>query len=336
MPDTASLAWLDADALRAMMLGGQAPSPLTDTPVVGVDLHSVQSLDAEESHRVAQWLLAAGSVTIGLGAAPRHLVAEACDVCISDIAAAEPLLATVAQAPLASATAMQLLRATEALPLHAALHAESLAYAALQAGPEYGRWLAGHVRQAPVVSDAGPAVLQTREGGHLHLRLNRASRRNAMSVEMRDALIEALALVTADESIASVTMEALGPCFSTGGDLDEFGTAPDPVTGHLVRCLALPGRALAHCAERVTIHVHGACIGSGIEFPAFAGRLVAADDAAFELPELGFGLIPGAGGCVSIPRRIGRQRTAWMMLSRARIDAVTAHEWGLVDELAGR
>lgn len=333
MPDAAAV-WLDADALRAMVLGGQSPSPLTGTPVVGVDLHSVQALDMQESQHAVEWLLAAGCVTIGVGASG-HAVAQACDVCLGDAAAAEPLLATIAQAPLACATAMQLLRATEALPLHAALHAESLAYATLQAGPEYGHWLARHVRKAPVVTDAGPAVLMEREEGHLHLRLNRASRRNAMSVEMRDALIEALTLVTADETLATVTMDALGPCFSTGGDLDEFGTAPDPVTGHLVRCLALPGRTLAHCAEQVTIHVHGACVGSGIEFPAFAGRLVAAENACFELPELGFGLIPGAGGCVSIPRRIGRQRTAWMMLSRARIDAVTARDWGLVDEVAG-
>ena len=131
----------------------------------------------------------------------------------------------------------------------------------------------------------------------------------------------------------TVTLDALGACFSTGGDLDEFGTAPDPVSGHLVRGLALPGRCLAACAERVTVRVHGACVGSGIEFPAFAGRIVAAPDSWFQLPELGFGLIPGAGGCVSIPRRIGRQRAAWMMLSRARIKAPTALDWGLVDSL---
>jgi enoyl-CoA hydratase/carnithine racemase len=48
------------------------------------------------------------------------------------------------------------------------------------------------------------------------------------------------------------------------------------------------------------------------------------------------GLIPGAGGTVSISRRIGRQRTAWMVLTGRRINARTALEWGLVDELADR
>jgi enoyl-CoA hydratase/carnithine racemase len=45
------------------------------------------------------------------------------------------------------------------------------------------------------------------------------------------------------------------------------------------------------------------------------------------------GLIPGAGGTVSLPRRIGPHRTAWLTLSGARIDAATALDWGLVDEI---
>ena len=72
-------------------------------------------------------------------------------------------------------------------------------------------------------------------------------------------------------------------------------------------------------------------MGAGIELPAFARRVVAAEDAFFQLPELSLGLIPGAGGTVSIPRRIGRQRTARLALSGERLDAATALEWGLVD-----
>ena len=56
--------------------------------------------------------------------------------------------------------------------------------------------------------------------------------------------------------------------------------------------------------------------------------------AFFALPEVGFGLVPGAGGTVSIPRRIGRHRAALLGLSGQRIDAALALEWGLVDELA--
>jgi enoyl-CoA hydratase/carnithine racemase len=60
---------------------------------------------------------------------------------------------------------------------------------------------------------------------------------------------------------------------------------------------------------------------------------VARPDTVIGLPEVAMGLIPGAGGTVSLPRRIGRHRTAWLALTGRTIDAPTAREWGLVDEI---
>lgn len=270
---------------------------------------------------------------IALGSADTML-AHACDTCVDNLAAAAPLLANIERCPRAATVLVQLLRISEGMNLEDALVAESLAYATLQSGAEFHRWLAlGEGGLAPAISDEGDAVLIGRDGESLQLQLNRASTRNGMSVEMRDALCEALQLVIGDETIRAVQLSALGKCFSTGGDLSEFGSAPDTSTAHLVRSVALPGRLLARCAARVTVTVHGACIGSGIEFPAFAGTVEARPNAWFQLPELKYGLIPGAGGCISIARRIGRQRTAWMALSGAVVKARTALHWGLVDRV---
>ncbi|MEC8919542.1 MAG: enoyl-CoA hydratase/isomerase family protein, partial [Actinomycetota bacterium] len=76
-------------------------------------------------------------------------------------------------------------------------------------------------------------------------------------------------------------------------------------------------------------------VGAGTELAAFAGHLEATGSATFSLPEVSMGLIPGAGGTVSVPRRIGRQRTARMCLTGTTIDAQTALAWGLVDEVVG-
>ncbi len=65
-------------------------------------------------------------------------------------------------------------------------------------------------------------------------------------------------------------------------------------------------------------------MGSGLEMAAFCGWVEAHDDSVFGLPELGLGLIPGAGGTVSVTRRIGRWRTAYLVLSGAAIGADTA------------
>ncbi len=78
---------------------------------------------------------------------------------------------------------------------------------------------------------------------------------------------------------------------------------------------------------------HGACVGAGTEMAAYAGRVVATPDAFFALPEVRMGLVPGAGGSVSVPRRIGRWRSAWLALTGDRLPAMTALRWGLVDEV---
>lgn len=322
-------AWSGDVASRALF------SVLSNQNLLMLDADA-DALDLAEQQRIAGWLQTLACPTIGIApAGSANPVAQACDVLVEQLGDTSVLTTTIDKNPIAAAVLVQLLRTTEHLPLEAALTAESLAYATLQGGPEFRQWLLENRAPAPATAtDSGPAVIMEAEGERLALALNRASNHNAMSVEMRDALIEALQLALSDDSILAVTISGRGRCFCTGGDLTEFGTAPDPAAAHLIRSLALPGRLLAQCADRVTVQLHGACIGSGIEFPAFAKRLIADAGTHFQLPELSLGLIPGAGGCVSIPRRIGRQRTAWLALSGKRINARQALSWGLVDAVS--
>jgi enoyl-CoA hydratase/carnithine racemase len=90
---------------------------------------------------------------------------------------------------------------------------------------------------------------------------------------------------------------------------------------------------MSELGPRVTVHLHGACIGAGIELAAFAGTVEATEDTTVMLPEVGMGLIPGAGGTVSIPRRIGTARTAWLAITGLRLSAPVAARWGLIDRL---
>jgi hypothetical protein len=287
---------------------------------------------------VALGVLACPTVALLRGEASGELASlrDRFDVVVRSEDEAAPVLAAAARAPIAATTLVQLLRLGERLPVHDALVAESLAYSFLQTGPEFAAWLEARPARPPAGAGAarGPAVIAAREGDRLALTLNRPERRNAFSAEMRDALAEALHVAVSDPALREIVLSGAGPCFSAGGDLDEFGTLPDPATAHLVRSTRNVGRLLAACAPRVRAVVHGACVGAGAELPAFAGRVVARPDAWFQLPELSLGLVPGAGGTVSLPRRIGRQRTAWLALSGARIDSATAKRWGLVDEIA--
>jgi len=156
-----------------------------------------------------------------------------------------------------------------------------------------------------------------------------------VSATLRDELLAAFAVAEATPSLA-VHLFGAGPDFCAGGDLDEFGTTPDPTTAHLVRSTRSPARALARAAARaqVEVHVQGACIGAGLELAALAHRMVADPGASFRLPEVGMGLVPGAGGTATIPRRIGAPLTAWMALTGTAVDVPTALGWGLVDDVS--
>ncbi len=249
-------------------------------------------------------------------------------------AAAATLVDRIRGRPQAATTLAQILRAGAGIEVVGALVVESLAYSTLQAGPEFGAWLAGRQREsAPAPPDEPPVLVERPDATTLAVTLNRPAKRNAYNAAMRDGLADALAVAASDETIARVVVRARGPSFCAGGDLDEFGTTPDPATAHAIRTGRSVGARLAACSPRVVAYLHGHCVGAGVELPAFAGRVVADPAARFALPEVGMGLVPGAGGTASIPRRIGRQRTAWLALSGAPLPAAAARRWGLVDAL---
>ncbi len=264
---------------------------------------------------------------------PRHPNAAFCDVIVPDRRALDPIIANIGRTPIAAMTLVQVLRATEKLDLMAALTVESLAYGTLQGGTENRAWLATRGPIHPPPADQDPAVLLDRQADHLTIHLNRPAAFNALNMAMRDALAEGLTLAALDDTIRQVHLHGTGRCFSVGGALEEFGTAPDQATAHAVRCATGPAFLLAPLAARATAHVHGACIGAGAELAGLCGRVVARPNAFFQLPEIRFGLLPGSGGTVGIARRIGRHRTAYLALSGRRIGARRALQWGLVDAI---
>jgi enoyl-CoA hydratase/carnithine racemase len=207
---------------------------------------------------------------------------------------------------------------------------ESLAYATLQGGDAHAAWLA--TRPAPAPAEAG-LVRVAQTGNVIDLVLDRPDARNAIDRAMRDALFEAFDVAASDPDVTCVRLTGAGKAFCIGADLGEFGTTRDPATAHAIRMKTLPAHAIIKCVDKFAAHVQGACIGAGLEMAAFAARLTATSDAWFQLPELAMGLIPGAGGCVSVTRRIGRRRAAALILSGRRISARTALDWGLIDAI---
>lgn len=304
--------------------------------LMGSDGAAARILTADQIPRERDWLAQQSSVIVGVsdasGGDQPHWNA---DVWMSSLDEAARLRDRAERNPLAALLLVQVLRVIESLPMELALKVESMAYSVLQAGSEFAAWRkkATDYSDADVSKAGGRPLRVSAEDNVLILELDRPDARNALDLSLRDALCEVLDAALLDPDRPRVLLRGLGACFSVGGDLSTFGLFPDPARAHQVRTIRQPGLLLGRCADRLEAHVHGACIGSGIEMPAFAAKLVAHPKSFFQLPELSMGLIPGAGGCYSIGRRIGRHRLAWWVLSGRKINAQTALEWGLVDRV---
>lgn len=320
LPFDALAAWI-----RGLPVDGGAPAG-GGGGIVVVDLDTAAG-PAPELHTGVV------AVVVGLTTAAvphEHPAAAACDVALhpgDDALGA--LVAAVEAHPIAATSLALLLRGAAHRSVDDGLAAESAVYSVLQAGPEFATWRASRPRRVRT-DDAEPIRLE-RHGAELGITLQRPHVHNALNTAMRDRLVDAFGLVALDPTITEVHLRGAGPSFCAGGDLDEFGSFREPASAHLVRLQRSAGRAIAAVGERVTAHLHGACVGSGIELPAFAAHVVADPSTLISLPEVSLGLVPGAGGTVSLPRRIGRHRTARLALTGERLDAHTARAWGLVD-----
>ena len=312
----------ELEALAASRPPRESFGPDSERPFLAFELDGTdESLEG--------WLKDLPCPVIGIGEGG---LSQACDVVLTDSKAFSVIANNIQQAPLAAMVLVQHLRASETLSMVDALTAESFAYATVQNGPEFQKWLSGYDGEPLAISNESTIIIGINDDT-LSLTLNRPDTRNAIGTEMRDALCEALDLALTDGQFSKITLTGEGATFSTGGAIEEFGEVSDPATAHWIRSLRLPAWRLARLQDKLHIHVNGAAIGAGAEIAAFGSHVTASSKAWFQLPELKYGLIPGAGGTASLPRRIGRQRTAYMALSMEKVRAEKALEWELVDEI---
>lgn len=182
----------------------------------------------------------------------------------------------------------------------------------------------------------GSRIYASSQPGYFEIVLNRAAKRNAIDAPMRDEIVQVLQSLTIHEQTMRIGLVGAGPSFSSGGDLDEF-SSHNPVANYVIRLSRALPLVISKIASRLTVGAHGPCIGAGVEIAAFAHRVVASECATFALPELRMGLTPGMGGLMSVPRRIGRGRALeWLLSGGREIDAATALDWGLVDQIVPR
>jgi enoyl-CoA hydratase len=179
------------------------------------------------------------------------------------------------------------------------------------------------------------AVLYARRGPVAWVTLNRPDHFNAYNLAMRDELFSILGAIHDDTEVRAMVLRGAGKAFSTGGDLEEFGTAPSPIVARWVRFRRDVWGMMRALPIPTVAAIHGYTVGGGLEMALLCDLAIAAADTRICLPETGAGMIPGVAGTQTAARRLGLGRGLDLCITGRWIDAQEALLVGLVAEVVG-
>lgn len=177
-----------------------------------------------------------------------------------------------------------------------------------------------------------PLVTRHDADGITTLTLSRPASRNALSMAMMGALIEAFDAVDADHAVKVVILAAEGPAFCAGHDLKELraiGRDGDALAAAFARCSSLMLR-MQSLRQPIIARVHAMATAAGCQLVATADLAIAADSARFATPGVNIGLFCSTP-MVALTRNIGAKQAMEMLLTGEAIDAATAQHHGLIN-----
>jgi enoyl-CoA hydratase/carnithine racemase len=182
-------------------------------------------------------------------------------------------------------------------------------------------------------NDSSNLVLVDSKDGYSIVTFNRPDKRNALSTALLVRLAEVLEQLKRDGARVVILTGAGDKAFTAGADLTEAKLENPP------REFAHDGNQLYQVVEQVRRHpaifiaaVNGLALGAGLTLTHNCELALASETAQFGMPEISFGVFPALAGPATL-HRIASKHAAWMILTGARIDAATAENWGVVNEV---
>lgn len=169
------------------------------------------------------------------------------------------------------------------------------------------------------------------------VRLARPDDGNALNIEIAAALEEAVSAARSDGTRV-LTLSSEGPVFCGGGDVAAMSNAPDPAayTYELASSLHRALLALAESEIVVVAAVQGAAAGAGFGLVLNADYVIAAEKAKFLTAYSALGVSPDGGTAHLLPHVVGRMRATELTIAGRRLDARTAQQWGIVNDVVAQ
>lgn len=177
-----------------------------------------------------------------------------------------------------------------------------------------------------------PVLLQETRNRVRILTMNRPEKRNALSNELVQALVEGFEAAAADDDVRVVALTGAGEAFCAGADLAAPSSAADraAMADHvvrLVRCMRVD------CEKPVVAGIGGIAIGAGLSLALCADVRIASSKARFHPGYARVGTSPDCGLTWTLPQAIGRERALRFLLDVKMTDAEAGLALGLVGEV---
>jgi enoyl-CoA hydratase/carnithine racemase len=163
--------------------------------------------------------------------------------------------------------------------------------------------------------------------------LARPDQRNALSLEMMLAVVEALGVIETDDAVRSVIIAGEGKVFCSGHDLTQMTGRTEADYQHIFSICTQMMLKIQQIPQPVIAEVQGLATAAGCQLVAACDLAVAAEQARFATPGVRIGMFCTTPG-VPLVRTVGRKRALQMLLTGESIDARTAEAWGLINSVA--
>lgn len=166
----------------------------------------------------------------------------------------------------------------------------------------------------------------------LLIRLNRPDVLNALNIALMGELVGALEAADADDSVRAIVLTGDARAFAAGADIREMADAS--AVEMLLRDQFAKWDRIRKVRKPIVAAVSGFALGGGCELAMMCDIIVASETAKFGQPEIGIGVMPGAGGTQRLTRAVGKAKAMEMVLTGAMIGAREAMDAGLVNRVA--
>ncbi len=182
--------------------------------------------------------------------------------------------------------------------------------------------------------ESGGSIIIEKHDAVTVLKLDYPEKRNALSMQLREKLGKALQDAINDSQCRAIVLTGQGNHFSSGGDITSFAGV-NSINGRtrMKKTHDLMVKLMVSCEKPIIAAVEGHAAGAGMCVAANCDIVVASREAKFTCSFNKIGLLPDLGGLWSIPQRIGMGRAKLLMMTGRMINAETAREYGLVEEV---